>query len=198
MSRSWGHPVAALLAVALAAAAGAAGAAEACDPVPEALVAPPEALVARTRVIALAEAMPLPPGTGTDAATPASGSTDPRRRMLESGDATERTLIAAGFRTLRVIEYLKGDGPEFVMTALLPAGTSPSPDFDGHRDPAFWARAGEGRARIGPECRLRGDFATGERYLVFLGTPHVKGFERVAAEDDAWLAWVRERLADVE
>lgn len=148
-----------------------------------------DALVAGAAGIVLAE---LAPGTQATAAEPTPVSEE----ALAESEQGDRTRIAAGLYPLAVREYLKGSGPEVVVT-VLPAGADGPrhEDFDAHRDARFWSEAGVGRRELDDACRLIGGFEAGHRYLVFLGRAHFKGYERVDSDDDAWLGWVREQLA---
>lgn len=162
---------------------------DACAAAAAGLDRPAEALVAGAARIVLAE---LAPGTQAPPAEPAQLS----GAALQESEQGDRTRIAAGLYPLDVIEYLKGSGPEVVVT-VLPAGADGPrrEDFDAHRDARFWSDATVGRTGLDGNCRLVGGFEAGHRYLVFLGRAHVKGYERVDSDDDAWLGWVREQLA---
>ncbi|MEO1020011.1 MAG: hypothetical protein AAFY56_20325 [Pseudomonadota bacterium] len=69
-------------------------------------------------------------------------------------------------------------------------------DFDGHRDPDFWASP-HGNSGLTGTCEIFGLFEVGKTYLMFLdGKPHFKAFENIQSDDDFWLSVVRAALAD--
>lgn len=115
---------------------------------------------------------------------------------------------------LKIVEVLSGRAPERGWIGFpridkdlaypWPKKDDPEFDFDGHRDYRFWAHARWGRGitvEARATCTIPTSFTAvaGHRYLAFAedlrrGHPHIKALERVAVEDDAWLAYVREHL----
>ncbi len=112
----------------------------------------------------------------------------------------------AGLRriTLRVAENLKGAGEkEIVVPALAKPSFMTDLDFQGHRDPRFWQGDDIGRGYPVPELRgtcppavAQPSFNDRSRYLIFFGPQHVKGYEVIRSDDDLWLDYVRNRIAD--
>lgn len=118
---------------------------------------------------------------------------------------------------LKVIETLKGDAsPSITVVGAAPFSAAQAEkvkrgearlptdaelyaavniDFDTHRAGAFWRDRSAGRVTIGSDCEIRPQFTAGARYLIFVGAPHVKGFEVINAADDQWLRHVRTALA---
>lgn len=149
-----------------------------------AAVVPHDELIERNRSIFMVEAMD---------ASDLAGNTEIRLLVVEvlSGGAPERGWI--GFPRIGpdlAYPWPKQDDPEF--------------NFDGHRDYRFWAHQGWGRGitvESRATCTIPTSFTAvpGHRYLAFAedlerGHPHIKALERIEAEDDAWLAYVREYL----
>jgi len=63
-----------------------------------------------------------------------------------------------------------------------------------HSDEAFWKHGG-GRLTNEMDCVLRPAFRLGERYLMFMNqTATWRSFERIATDDDKWLAYVEDKL----
>lgn len=48
-----------------------------------------------------------------------------------------------------------------------------------------------GRVAYGADCKMLARFERGQRYLVFRGSFHPKGYERLVVDDDPWLETVR-------
>lgn len=66
-----------------------------------------------------------------------------------------------------------------------------SPD---HGDAAFW-QSGGGRLMNEGDCVIRPAFRLGQRYLMFMDQPATwRSFERIAGDDDKWLAFVGDKL----
>ena len=106
------------------------------------------------------------------------------------------------------IEVLKGRTPlrftipnGFELSQVRDAtgfeGGSLETDYDGHRDPKFWEQK-YARQWNTAACALLPTFTVGNRYLLFLGTPHWQGYERIRSDDDAWLEAVRDMVGEVE
>ena len=217
-----------ILLAALAAAlpiGGAAAQDAACAAPPASLIAPAPALIDRSARIVIAEiapyaAEPAAPAANGEAAEPSGAPLDRDaaiNRATQDGEAAkgdngagqgrqagqlpggepERITLSRKLTRLRVLEDIKGAGPEFIYLARAPE--APIGDaFDHHRGAAFWRDALVGRARIDAQCRIAVAFAPETRYLVFVGPPHVKSYEAIEEPDDAWLAYVRARLAAEE
>lgn len=99
------------------------------------------------------------------------------------------------------LELLKGRTPlhftipnGFILSQVMDVnefgGGSYETDFDRHRDPRFWKKKWA-RQWNEPDCALRPTFTVGNTYLLFLGTPHWQGYERIETNDDVWLETVR-------
>lgn len=178
-----------------------AGAREApCAQAPVSLTKDVDTLIERSSIIVLAELKPAP--------------LIKREGARDGATLTDRTLLRTAFLTFTPLETLKGTAPEPLLMAATPphdAGAyaalgfdepyeryrrSFDEDFNGHADDDFWQNSAAGRLRVGPGCRLQGEFLPDRRYLLFLTGPHVKGAELIREEeDDAWLSYVRERVA---
>lgn len=65
-------------------------------------------------------------------------------------------------------------------------------DFNGHSDSEFWNDAYVGRGDWQSNCQIYAYFQKGKTYLIFLGEPHIKGYELIDSVDDNWLITVRE------
>ena len=138
------------------------------------------------------------------------------RPAREGAVSMDRADAHMPMYSLTVVEELKGKGPDTIMVigappftaeqqAALKAGRSPwrsdeeyqaaiNPDFSGHGDPSFWDDPAAGRSKLDETCGVKPMFLAGSRYLVILGSPHVKAYEVVRTPDDKWLAFVREQL----
>lgn len=151
--------------------------------------ASPDELIARSSAIVLAE---------TAADSDSAETIDLREIQNEAnkGAAPDGDRIVAGrlpVQLFSAIDYVKGEGAEAfsVIVAAPSEPTAPVP----HDSDDFWEDATAGRAILTSDCRVEADFAPGERYLIFIGPQHVKAYEAIAADDDPWLAYVRERVA---
>ena len=141
-------------------------------------------LIARSSAIVLAEP------AGEDAGEPNVDLKDIPDEATKGG--AEGDLVLAGklpVQLFSAIDYVKGDGAAYfsVIVATPDEPTAPV----SHDSDTFWEDATAGRAVLTGDCRVEADFAPGERYLVFIGPQHVKAYEAIAADDDAWLAYVR-------
>lgn len=177
---------------AVIAAATASQAAAACEAPPPHLYVSDEALAARSARIALVEIIgETQPAVDATSAFPGIGGLTPfRARVIENllgADTDEITVYgdpgtvgrdAHGF--LEVRNNVTGE----IQT-----------DFGAHSSDQFW-QVNAGGAPQGTDCLAHPAFAAGQRYLVFLGAQHVRGYELILEEDDAWLAQVRHLIAD--
>ena len=75
--------------------------------------------------------------------------------------------------------------------------------YDLHREPSFWNRPKVGRSYPTsgatdpcPDTVASPVFLSGATYLIFLGAPHVNGYEVIYRADDLWLDYFRHRIAD--
>ena len=115
-------------------------------------------------------------------------------RKATEARTSDRMVEAMGTVSLSVIENLKGDGENRISRTNVWPHKSQH-DFDRHRDPGFWDDEHSGLVAFDAACRPETAYATGKTYLLFEGPPHVKMSELIVSDDDAWLAYVRERLA---
>ncbi len=117
-----------------------------------------------------------------------------KRKMTEStAIAGDRANPPIRIRTLKVEEDLKGRGNQTIYRPDMDTA-SPQHDFDAHRELSFWEDGTVGLVRLDENCRPQMNFERGKTYLLFEGPAHVKSAELIESEDDAWLAYVRERL----
>lgn len=170
--------------------------AECTQPHPSAVSAP-DTLIDRTERIVIAELSPL--NIGEAAPEKDDPLTIDREKEIApalegrgDGDRTVTTLALARFK---VLEDIKGGGEPFIFLAGASGGSRAGEDFVGHRAGEFWADLQTGRADIGPDCRVEASFASGIRYLIFIGPPHVKSYEAIKIDDDKWLEYVRARVS---
>ncbi|RMB09005.1 hypothetical protein BXY39_1652 [Eilatimonas milleporae] len=189
-----------------------------CPEPPASAIADVDTLIARSSRIAL---VTLDAWTGAkpdfDAYKRRAREKEDHREKTPQG--LDRTTAQLPHYRLTVVEMLKGPSD---VGSILQAGAAPAPkgavariaagrkpwdesgdyrkridmDFDAHEDDRFWSDARTGRVRFGTGCSLQPQFLAGTRYLLFVGPPHVKAYEAVPADDDRWLAYVRERLRD--
>ncbi len=181
----------------------AAPAALACEAPPPHLYVDDEELVARSPRIALVQITER-----------VSGPTGEHRVAM-----TEEERVRAGLSAFRAqtLEVLQGEAVAELLVygdPVLTAADWPADfasleereafaaefnarnitDFDGHRDPRFVER-GWGAARQGTDCLAHQTFVIGERYLIFEGPQHVRGYEWIREPGDLWLYRVRELIA---
>lgn len=158
---------------------------------------PTDELISRSPLIVLAQALD----------EQAEGAIDPdkidlreiQRKANEDGAATDDQTEAAikmPAQLFAVVDYLKGEGPARVSVALSAADAADK-HID-HDDAAFWNDPRVGRATLSDDCRVTVAFEPGARYLLFIGPPHVKAYERIDKDDDKWLQYVRERTAGAQ
>lgn len=112
-------------------------------------------------------------------------------RAKDSQDLASPTSFANVDYKFEVLETLKGEP----VTELTLAGTqfqaSNEKNFANHRSKEFWKPMG-GRAHVNPDCSVAASFEKGQRYIIFPDEPfHLKGFERIDADGDRWLAKIR-------
>ncbi|KNG93797.1 hypothetical protein [Pseudaestuariivita atlantica] len=155
----------------------------ACFAPPPEIAAPMHELVARTDIIVLAKAV----------------RPHPKQRAAFGRFANRQFGARSPVPFFKVIEALKGDPGRHVV---VPNGAywtrdqiPPQADYNGHREPLVWSGAAF-RAPNTPACTVEPNFREGETYLLFLGHPHWRGYERIATADDLWLATVRRMIAD--
>ncbi|HEY4395016.1 MAG TPA: hypothetical protein VGP64_13185 [Polyangia bacterium] len=139
---------------------------------PRSLLGPPARVVARAEQIVWAEA---------------SG-----RQPIPGDDQAARYT----FKVLRVFRGQLGATIEVVGSGDGEEVRSPSYDrdsnFANHTSPEFWTDL-HGRMAFGGDCQMIPPyFAIGHRYLLLLGPPDLKQFERVDSEDDRWFQFVRD------
>ncbi len=105
------------------------------------------------------------------------------------------------FYNLKVIEYLKGSGPQSIKIreyifkrSLKRHSTSPaSANFFSHETSDFWALGSF--YTNDTDCEIHPDFDDdGQKYLIFGPKDYALGFEQVT-DDDLWLNYVRQRVA---
>ncbi len=93
--------------------------------------------------------------------------------------------------TFEVVESIKGNRTEELMLKGHEFQADEKSDFGGHQDKDFWKASG-GRARTNADCSVSASFEAGKLYLLFPNEPHhLKGFELISSEKDAWLTKVR-------
>ena len=142
-----------------------------CSAAPEGLVEEPRALVNNTSTIVLAKAISFEPVNG--------------------GYPNEATV------TFEPIRFLKRrHRGEIQVVGQIVTGYHPDPnDFDGHRDPNFWAFS-EGNSGTPGDCQAYGVFHIGETHLLFLRPQsNYKSFENIQSPDDFWLQVVERIIA---
>lgn len=101
---------------------------------------------------------------------------------------------------MRVIEYLKGDGPKEILVANAQMATRNSHDtiaaegnFYGHSTSKFWTNGGNNFNDS--DCRIHPEFLNnGQAYLIFGPLDYQNGFENITEEGDVWLQYVRDYL----
>ena len=169
-----------------------------CERMPRTATVPIDELIERSPRIALVRvAGPEETSSAeTDDPTVSLDLDAARRKVTEGGtELVDRANPDASIAILEVELELKGSGaPRLFRPNLAP--DRPMHDFDGHRDEAFWNDATSGLVGFDEECRAFARFEPGETYLLFEGPAHVKGAELIASGDDAWLAYVKERLEE--
>jgi hypothetical protein len=131
----------------------------------------PEALIARTKNIVLAEVT--------------------RAEMIRGGEVlyTFRRVRTLAGRTDKTI----------ILTGHAAIWEGDNETFNNHFDPSFWE--GRGRTPNDTDCRIHASFAVGGTYLLFLDEPyHVKSFELIIRTNgdketrDKWLQFVERAL----
>ena len=172
--------------------------AECRDPHPS-VVSAPNILIDRTDRIVIARRAPM---VSVDSASEKSDSdsvTIDREKEIApalEGRGGDRINVPTAITRLEVIENIKGDGEPYVFLASAAgAAADAGGDFDGHQAAEFWDDPTAGRARLSESCQVRAPFSEGERYLIFVGAPHVKAYEAIKADDDKWLDYVRARVS---
>ena len=118
-----------------------------------------------------------------------------RRHATEDSHDDDRSFVTLPMVTMTVEETLKGSGPKR-MSRPVTSTDALDDDFSGHTRAGFWDEAVVGRIRLDDQCRPVVSYEEGGRYLIFVGPLHVKAAERIESDDDAWLAYVREQLAN--
>lgn len=144
----------------------------ACYRPPREQYTPPDELISRTNVIALAKVV-----------------------RAEVGEDGFEILY-----TFQTIKRLKGQVNEQFQILGYPAvWEGENRRFNNHFDASFWENSG-GRVQNDTDCKIHPAFSVGGTYLVFLDQPyHVKSFEIVirthgdASKKDKWLQHVENR-----
>ncbi|MBT1449787.1 hypothetical protein KJ365_02760 [Glaciecola sp. XM2] len=101
-----------------------------------------------------------------------------------------------------VVENIKGDSEKefFWRRSRIPKSVKHiSTDFNRHTEPSFWSNAPLVRRSPiskGGICNIAFTYELGEVYLVFRESwGHAHSNEIIKAEDDKWLAYVKESVA---
>lgn len=157
------------------------------------MVEPIENLIERSDRIVVAElAMP---GLGGDSETSKTDIKLDREKelapVLESR-SDDRTITQLGIIRFRVIENVKGEGPAYIF---IPGRISREEEATIAHDASFFEDPHAGRSNPNQKCKIEPSFKAGTNYLIFTGSPHVKGYEEVQ-EGDQWLSYIRERVAE--
>lgn len=180
---------------ALVIAVGLGGAAMACDGPPPHLTASDEELVARSHRIVLVEISAFEAGpAGYNADHPLGAELSRfRARVLDTlAGSPADEIFVYGHPPLKVEDVAPGSIVHGTVEAYVDEINAHNiTDFDGHRDLAFQSWEAHGQAQVGPDCLAHPTFVIGERYLVFEGSQHVRGYELIRRDDDWWLARVR-------
>lgn len=170
----------------------------ACDALPADAIVPVEELINRSEKIVLVtvDAAGATPDGKRQRQTTTIDLDAERRRATEDRPRTDdRAFASLSLATMTAVEYLKGSGPARLSRPVTTTASEES-RFDNHRDPGFWNDPAVGHVRVDANCRPLIGFAEGGTYLLFIGPWHVKGAERIESDADAWLAYVREQLAN--
>ncbi len=142
-----------------------------CSIAPKGLIEEPRSLVRNTNTIVLAKAVSFVPD--------------------------EFSSLYAATVTFEPVRFLKGrHRGEIEVIGQVVTGDQPAPnDFDGHRDPVFWAFY-VGNSGTPGDCLAYGVFHIGETYLLFLRPQsNFKSFENIQSPDDFWLTVVERIVA---
>jgi hypothetical protein len=112
----------------------------------------------------------------------------------------EFTGAGADHHEFKSIEVLKGSvGHTFTLERKPerwePYFSDDNNDFDGHKAGIFWDKK-ISRQRNSSDCLMHPVFTVGERYLIFLGIRHWRGYEKISANNDRWLAAVRKLIQE--
>jgi hypothetical protein len=97
------------------------------------------------------------------------------RVTSQRSDGSDPTSFRREYE-LEVQERIKGNPPVRVWIGGFTPVARPDP---------------RGRVSFGSDCRMQAQFEVGQRYLVFRNAFHPKGYEHIAAGQDAWLETVR-------
>jgi hypothetical protein len=137
---------------------------------------------------------------------PASQLIAPDEQVHQALDVALGQVISATPLDAEQVEYRflvldQLTGPARKVFTVIGSGDRHGKDssFNGHTDFAFWARGG-GRTMNGSDCVIHPDFVVGNSYLVFLGAPTWRSFEKIdmiggsVDPDDKWLVYVKDRL----
>jgi len=138
------------------------------------------------------------------------------REEVASSGSQDRSEAVLPLYTLTVVEDLKGSGSDTIMVVGAPpfdeahlakvksgaASRKPgngydqmiNEDFEGHQAKIFWNDNTSGRTPPDTNCAVLPRFSNSGTYLVFVGTPHAKGYEAIKVKNDKWLAYVRGSL----
>lgn len=112
-------------------------------------------------------------------------------RTKDSREAASPTAFNKVDYTFEVLETLKGEPATELTFSGAEFQASNEKNFGNHRSKEFWKPMG-GRAHVNPDCSVSASFEKGQRYIIFPDEPfHLKGFERVDANGDRWLAKIR-------
>ena len=104
--------------------------------------------------------------------------------------------------TFREVTRLRGESVStFTLVGRPAIWGGATETFDNHSKEVFWS-AGRGRTPNEEDCEIHPDFAVGGTYLLFLDKPyHVKGFELIirthgdASKKDKWLQFVESHVS---
>jgi len=120
------------------------------------------------------------------------------RRTTEEVEYTAgRTTIVKSYE-MRVIEYLKGTGPQLINTPnrdeRAARGHSKEVgerNFYGHEVSSFWMTGGHNSNW--EDCEIHPGFLfAGHQYLLFGPKDYQNGFENITLDGDVWLQYVRD------
>ena len=110
-------------------------------------------------------------------------------RQPISGADGARAVVQYSFKVLRVFKGQVGSTFQLDGEEDDPSDGSDT-TFANHTAPVFWKNL-QGRMGFGGDCIMDPPhFIAGRRYLLVLGPPDLKQYERVDSEDDKWLKYV--------
>ncbi len=161
------------------------------------LISSADELIDRTKRIVIAQSLPFSeaePESESDRPIPLDRERD-MKKATEGERYPERVVARRKLARFGVVENISGNGPEIIYLASSDATDAGDGDYDGHRADQFWTDEHAGRAAIAVDCQLDVSFVHGSKYLIFVGPPHVKAYERVAVDDDKWVEYVRARIS---